>query len=414
LLRVELGAREAALVPALHRRAAAWHRGVGNVAEAIGHTAAAGDFTEAAALVARHWLGYWRRGRRATVAHWLDGLPDEAIAANPPVAFVAAWIGGFSGASKQQTERWLAAVEDGTREGTLPDGISSLAFGAALTRASLVFDDVGRSLQASRRALELAGPEPSPFHWMAQAALGHALWLSGQPAAARPPLEELVARVSPVQQPYAVITALAVLSLLAGDQDDDQTATALARRAAAAAEAQGVDAEPLSGIVHVAVGRVLTRQGQLTRAEEQLGRALELLSIDGMLVQRAHGLLLLASVRQDSGDLPGARALVEQARELIEQLADPGTLPVLLEQSRLALGSATRRRVKAAAPLTERELAVLQLLPTRLSTREMSRELYVSVNTVRSQVRAVYRKLQVRSRAEAVNRAHQLGLLPDA
>jgi LuxR family maltose regulon positive regulatory protein len=104
---------------------------------------------------------------------------------------------------------------------------------------------------------------------------------------------------------------------------------------------------------------------------------------------------------------------VEQARELIEQLADPGTLPVLLEQSRLALGSASRRRVKAAVP-TERELAVLQLLPTRLSTREMGRELYVSVNTVRSQIRAVYRKLQVTSRAEAVNRAHQLGLLPDA
>jgi hypothetical protein len=81
-------------------------------------------------------------------------------------------------------------------------------------------------------------------------------------------------------------------------------------------------------------------------------------------------------VRHDSGDLPGARALVEQARELIEQLADPGTLPVLLEQSRLALGSASRRRVKAAVP-TERELAVLQLLPTRLATREMGRELYV-------------------------------------
>jgi LuxR family maltose regulon positive regulatory protein len=247
---------------------------------------------------------------------------------------------------------------------------------------------------------------------MARAALGHALWLSGQPAAAR--LEELVQRVSPVQQPYAVITALAVLSLLAGDQDDDQSATALARRAAAAAEAQGVDAEPLCGIVCLALGRVLARQGQLTEAEEQLGRALELLNIDGMLVQRAHGLLLLASVRHEPGDLRGARALVEQARELIEQLADPGMLPVLLEQSRLALGSASRRRVKAAVPLTERELAVLQLLPTRLSTREMGRELYVSVNTVRSQVRAVYRKLQVTSRAEAVNRAHQLGLLPDA
>ena len=67
-----------------------------------------------------------------------------------------------------------------------------------------------------------------------------------------------------------------------------------------------------------------------------------------------------------------------------------------------------------AGPLTERELAVLRLLPTKLSTREIARELYVSPNTVRSHVQAIYRKLQVNSRAEAVTQARQLGLLPTA
>jgi hypothetical protein len=111
LLRLELRNREPALVPALHRRAAAWHRRSGDVEETIHHVTAAGEFAEAGALIARHWLGYWRRGRGATVSRWLQGLPAEAIAADPPVAFVAAWIGGSSGASKQETERWLAAVE---------------------------------------------------------------------------------------------------------------------------------------------------------------------------------------------------------------------------------------------------------------------------------------------------------------
>jgi hypothetical protein len=103
------------------------------------------------------------------VARWLDGLPEEAIMADPPVAFVGAWIRGYSGASKQQTEGWLAAVErDGAEgslpdgvssEGGLPDGVSSLLFGANLARASLVYDDLGRSTAAGRRALELAGPK---------------------------------------------------------------------------------------------------------------------------------------------------------------------------------------------------------------------------------------------------------------
>jgi LuxR family maltose regulon positive regulatory protein len=137
LLRLELAAGEPALVATLHRRAAAWHRQAGNLDAAIGHASAAGQFDEAAALIARHWLTYWRRGQRATVARWLDGLPEEAIMANPPVAYVAAWIRGYSGASKQEFERWLAVLDDPSWEGPLQDGVSSLAFGANLARAAL-------------------------------------------------------------------------------------------------------------------------------------------------------------------------------------------------------------------------------------------------------------------------------------
>jgi LuxR family transcriptional regulator, maltose regulon positive regulatory protein len=411
LLRLELGNREAAVIPGLHRRATAWHRSAGDVEDAIYHATAAGEFAEAGALIASHWLGYWRRGQRATVARWLDGLPDEAIMANPPVAYVAAWIRGYSGASKQECEHWLAAVEDATWEGALPAGVVSLDFAAALTRAAALFDDVGRAARAARRARELA-PQPSPYWWMAQAALGQALYLSGKSAEPRSLLEELVARASATEQPYAVITGLAVLSLLAGDEDDDPTATSLAGRAAAIAEAQGISADPLCAIVHMALGRALIRQARFTEAQEQLESALELFGIDGMAVHRAHVLLLLATMDHGRGDLPGARTLLQRAHELIEQMADPGVLPALLQRSRQLLGSAPRRRVETTAPLTRRELAVLCLLPTELSTREISYELRVSVNTVRSQVRAVYRKLEATSRTEAVTRARELGLIP--
>jgi LuxR family maltose regulon positive regulatory protein len=413
LLRLELASREPALLPVLHRRAAAWHRQAGNVDEAIHHIAEAGEFNEAAALIARHWLTYWRRGQRATVARWLDGLPEEAILADPPVAYVAAWIGGYSGASKQRTEDWLAVVGRDGAEGSLPDGVSSLAFGANLARAALVFDDLGRSVAAGRRAVELAGPKSFQFWWMAQSALGHALYLSGQAVETRQELEELVERVPAAKQPVAVVLGLAVLSLLAGDEDDDRTAMALARRAAATADRQGLSAEPMCGIAYAALGRALARQGELAEADEQLVRALEPVGIDSMQVQRAFAMLLLTLVRRGRGDPAGARALVEQARELIGRSADPGSLlPALLEQAEQALVTAPRRRAEVAAPLSERELVVLRMLPTHLSNREIGRELYVSVNTVRSQVQAIYRKLGVTTRAEAVAHARQLGLLP--
>jgi LuxR family maltose regulon positive regulatory protein len=421
LLRLELAGREPELGVALHRRAAAWHRAAGNLDEAIGHASAAGEFAQAAALIAQHWLTYWRRGQRATVARWLDRLPEAAILADPPVAYVAAWIRGYSGASKQQTEDWLAVVgrdsaagslPDGVdSKGVLPDGVNSLAFGANLARAALVYDDVGASAAAGRRALKLAGPESLQFWWMALSALGHSLYLAGQAAGTRPQLEELVRRVPAAAQPVAVVLALAVLSLLAGDEGDDRTALALAHRAAATADAQGLSAEPMCGIAYAALGRALARQGELAEAEVQLERALEPVGIDSMLLQRACTLLLLAPVRRDRGDLAGARALVSHARELIERSEDPGSLPMLLEQTERTLAAAPRRRAEASAPLSERELIVLRLLPTGLSTRDISRELSVSVTTIRSQVHSIYRKLEASSRAEAVAHARDRGLL---
>jgi LuxR family maltose regulon positive regulatory protein len=64
-----------------------------------------------------------------------------------------------------------------------------------------------------------------------------------------------------------------------------------------------------------------------------------------------------------------------------------------------------------AEPLSERELEVLRLLTTSLTTKEIADELVVSVNTVRSHVKSIYGKLGVHRRMDAVQRARAFGLL---
>jgi LuxR family transcriptional regulator, maltose regulon positive regulatory protein len=62
-------------------------------------------------------------------------------------------------------------------------------------------------------------------------------------------------------------------------------------------------------------------------------------------------------------------------------------------------------------PLSDAELRVVRYLPTNLKASEIGAELRVSANTVRTQLRRIYVKLDAHSRSEAVARARQLGLL---
>ena len=62
-------------------------------------------------------------------------------------------------------------------------------------------------------------------------------------------------------------------------------------------------------------------------------------------------------------------------------------------------------------PLSATELRVLRYLPTNLPVPEIASELFVSVNTIRTHTRHMYAKLDVHTRAKAVERARELGLL---
>jgi LuxR family maltose regulon positive regulatory protein len=61
--------------------------------------------------------------------------------------------------------------------------------------------------------------------------------------------------------------------------------------------------------------------------------------------------------------------------------------------------------------LTDREAMVLTLLPTRLSNAEMAERLGVSLNTLKTHIKHIYRKLAVTGRSEAVITAEHLRLI---
>ena len=83
---------------------------------------------------------------------------------------------------------------------------------------------------------------------------------------------------------------------------------------------------------------------------------------------------------------------------------------LLQSAHRVVPSPGTARHDGLVDPLSDRELTVLRYLSSRLTCTEIAGELYLSVNTVRSHVKAIYRKLGVKSRSQAVGRGRALGM----
>ena len=122
------------------------------------------------------------------------------------------------------------------------------------------------------------------------------------------------------------------------------------------------------------------------------------------------GMLALAQVLLDLGDSARAAEIIDDAQDvLILYPDDVDALTTRLEWLRRRL--ARPPHADLVDPLTDREVAVLRLLRGTLSLREIGQELGVSPNTVKTHTQAIYRKLDVTSRHDAVERGYDTGLL---
>jgi LuxR family maltose regulon positive regulatory protein len=124
-------------------------------------------------------------------------------------------------------------------------------------------------------------------------------------------------------------------------------------------------------------------------------------------------LVELVTVLTERGRFTEAARYLAEAREVMKGCRNLGRVALLADGAAEALerARADSARTPPEAALTRTELAVLQLLPTDLTAREIAARRFVSLNTMRAHIRAIYRKLGVSSRRDAVAKADALGLL---
>lgn len=396
----------------LHRRASTWYEGHDQATGAIEHAVAAADPEHAAELIERHWAQYVYQGAPTTVGEWLEVLGEDIVSRRPGTAICAAWVSALGG-DQLTSHRWLKTAERLGHPGPLVNGMQGLRGAGALYRGAFGFGGVNDMITAARTAAELHTDPASPWYAEARIALGYGRYLAGELRAAVRPLE-LASRASGAF-PVLRIASLSALSLVTGDlgragQAADLAATA--QRLVVATQLTESSQVTLAQVAHAA-SLVRTGHPHQARAElEQVVRTCRM-SISLPPWPTFTGLLVLARTMLTLGDRSGARALLGEANDLLDLVPD-GTDQVratVLDVKR-RLAEATPSAVTArTARLTDREEAVLRLLQGNLPLREVAAQLFVTVNTVKSHTRLIYRKLGASSRTEAIRRARELGLL---
>jgi LuxR family maltose regulon positive regulatory protein len=103
---------------------------------------------------------------------------------------------------------------------------------------------------------------------------------------------------------------------------------------------------------------------------------------------------------------------MREVDELLRCRPDLGNLVGEAEAFRARLSEEHGPGVPGISALTAAELRVLPTLASHLSFPQIAAEMFLSPHTVKSEAISIYRKLGVSSRAQAVARSRELGLLP--
>ena len=233
-----------------------------------------------------------------------------------------------------------------------------------------------------------------------------------RPSLPRYRLEDALA-LATIAVPATQAQCLSQLALLAIDENDWAGTDELSRSATRVVEEHGLHERPAMAIHFAVAALAAARRGapaDARRAHEHTVALLaKLTNAAPWFTAEAQLLLVRASLL--IGELGAAHALIGEAERFVSKCADAAVLhDQLADAMRMSQASPIAGSGGAAA-LTPAELRVLRHLPTQLTFGELGEQLFVSRNTIKTQVHSVYRKLGVSSRTKAVERAREVGIL---
>jgi LuxR family maltose regulon positive regulatory protein len=371
---------------------------------ALDHAAACGDMALTGRLLWSLAPRYASEGRSDVICEWLERLgpqPRAEFALAAAVAHLAAGRGAPAERATDSAQRALARTPVNGGEAAI-----------ALLRACIGRDGLGALAADAGRAGALLPPE-SPWQALVGLLLGVERHLADDHESARALLEDAVTRAAPTDR-LVLAVANAQLALLAAEDGDWEEAD---RRSACAYAALVGDLPPAPRALVLATATlVAAERGEISRARHDAADASRILAAqpDAPPWLLAEAQLWLARAEIKLSDGPAARALLARSARLLPRAAGESALTRWLHDGWGRADAFAESATGDGPMLTNAELRVLRLLPSHMTFREIGARLHVSTNTVKTQALAVYRKLDVSCRSDAVSRGRAAGLIDGA
>jgi LuxR family maltose regulon positive regulatory protein len=383
----------------LFNRAAAWHEVHGDPVEAFEYARRGQDFQRAGRVLLLHWDQYVDSGQGLSLLRLLEQCDEADVESDPQLALAASWISAHVG-DVERANRYLAVAERGDLDGPSADSTTSLHAAMLALRATLGAGGAASMLEDGLSFVASELPAHSRHLSSGYLAIGVAHLLLGHAGRAIEAFNETLVLTEGKRDPrtiHARAYCLGLLALAHADLGDWAHADRHARTAEELLVGHDLALHRLPMLVARATvdaeaGDSAAAAARITEAGETMPTARAFPSMQAELSLRC------AQVAHRRGDNESASALAVDAQMACLRLEDPGSVPDRL--------NTLRERITGADPLvaalSPAQRRVLKQLASHRTLQEIADQLYVSRATVKSHVSAIYNRLGVSTRAEAV------------
>lgn len=398
-------------IPDLHLRAAEWFRQNNLFDEAIKHALAADDVPLAVDMVEGQADELLRLGRLSTLLRWVGELPPESVSERPQLAVITAWVDLLTG-NLGRIEGYLVAAEGNLdsveHANDLPGQIAAIRFYAAA-----LVGDLPKAMDQAQAALQQLAQDNLTVRGVVALVLGGIYGFLQDYPRALTHLREAADLGRQAGSIHVTVGALNTMGDALRYQGNLAEAEKIYHEALHSGTGRRGQSLPISAGAFAGLAELRLAQEDLAGARQFARTGLELgerwLNAESQIVS----LLALAKIEHLEGRQDAALKAVEQAKRLAasHQIPPPRVAQIMAREEEISLPPGASTDQGLLDPLSERELEILGLFAAGLSNREIAERLIISPGTVKAHSSNIYRKLDVRNRAQAIIRAGELNLL---